>query len=371
MGISNATGAIVLTTGNKSELATGYSTLYGDSVGGFAVIKDVVKTLVYELCRHRNARAATLGQRRRRSPRRSSQAPLGRAATRPAATPTASRPTRCSTRCSRPTSRRTAPSTSSSPTAHDAALVARVAALVDAAEYKRRQMRAGRAHHVQGVRPGPPPADHQPLRTRGRREPDDRRDGPLGRRALPRRRAALLDAAARRATSRVDDGGSRSSLTSLAGQFAWHAELLYDLLPVRAGVDRDRLVARPSAAPTPPSTGSPTSSTDAAIAARRSARVVVPRLRAGVAPRARRLDRRDSTGRGRVRSRSWRATSSTRATGSSRSRSASWLEPGAARGRRARRAPRSSASSSRRRRRIGLSSAVSRCGPEGLTAPVE
>ena len=54
MAISNATGAIVLTTGNKSEMATGYSTLYGDSVGGFAVIKDVPKTLVYELCRYRN-----------------------------------------------------------------------------------------------------------------------------------------------------------------------------------------------------------------------------------------------------------------------------------------------------------------------------
>jgi NAD+ synthase (glutamine-hydrolysing) len=51
----------VLTTGNKSELATGYSTLYGDSAGGFAVIKDVPKTLVYELCRYRNARAEAEG----------------------------------------------------------------------------------------------------------------------------------------------------------------------------------------------------------------------------------------------------------------------------------------------------------------------
>ncbi len=61
MGISNATGWIVLATGNKSEMATGYSTLYGDSAGGFAVIKDVPKTLVYELCRYRNARAAADG----------------------------------------------------------------------------------------------------------------------------------------------------------------------------------------------------------------------------------------------------------------------------------------------------------------------
>jgi NAD+ synthase (glutamine-hydrolysing) len=47
----------VLTTGNKSELAVGYSTLYGDTAGGFAVLKDVPKTLVYELCHHVNRRA--------------------------------------------------------------------------------------------------------------------------------------------------------------------------------------------------------------------------------------------------------------------------------------------------------------------------
>ncbi len=57
MALSNANDWIVLTTGNKSEMATGYSTLYGDSAGGFAVIKDVEKTLVYRLCRYRNQRA--------------------------------------------------------------------------------------------------------------------------------------------------------------------------------------------------------------------------------------------------------------------------------------------------------------------------
>lgn len=61
MAVSNETGAIVLTTGNKSEMATGYSTLYGDSAGGFAVIKDVPKTRVYDLCRFRNARAIATG----------------------------------------------------------------------------------------------------------------------------------------------------------------------------------------------------------------------------------------------------------------------------------------------------------------------
>ncbi|MDA8391276.1 MAG: NAD+ synthase [Actinomycetota bacterium] len=54
MALSNKFGWIVLTTGNKSELAVGYSTLYGDSAGGFAVLKDVLKTTVYRLCDYRN-----------------------------------------------------------------------------------------------------------------------------------------------------------------------------------------------------------------------------------------------------------------------------------------------------------------------------
>jgi NAD+ synthase (glutamine-hydrolysing) len=54
MALSNKTGSIVLTTGNKSEMATGYCTLYGDMAGGFAVIKDIVKTLVYRVCTWRN-----------------------------------------------------------------------------------------------------------------------------------------------------------------------------------------------------------------------------------------------------------------------------------------------------------------------------
>jgi NAD+ synthase (glutamine-hydrolysing) len=62
MGLSNAGGHLVLTTGNKSELATGYSTLYGDSAGGFGPIKDVPKTMVWELSRWRNAEAERLGQ---------------------------------------------------------------------------------------------------------------------------------------------------------------------------------------------------------------------------------------------------------------------------------------------------------------------
>jgi NAD+ synthase (glutamine-hydrolysing) len=62
MSISNMEGQLVLTTGNKSELAVGYSTIYGDSVGGFAPIKDVPKTMVWELARWRNEQARLRGE---------------------------------------------------------------------------------------------------------------------------------------------------------------------------------------------------------------------------------------------------------------------------------------------------------------------
>ncbi|MEC5407084.1 NAD+ synthase [Paraburkholderia sp. MPAMCS5] len=58
MALSNKFGSIVLTTGNKSEMAVGYCTLYGDMAGGFAVIKDIAKTLVYRLCHYRNQSTA-------------------------------------------------------------------------------------------------------------------------------------------------------------------------------------------------------------------------------------------------------------------------------------------------------------------------
>ena len=63
MALSNKFGAIVLTTGNKSEMAVGYATLYGDMAGGFAVIKDILKTLVYRLCRHRNGMERVIPER--------------------------------------------------------------------------------------------------------------------------------------------------------------------------------------------------------------------------------------------------------------------------------------------------------------------
>ena len=100
MALSNDRGALVLTTGNKSEMSVGYATLYGDMAGGLAVIKDVPKQLVYALVEHRNARG---GPRARSRPRCSSARP------RPSCAPTSStrtrcRPTSCSTACSRATS---------------------------------------------------------------------------------------------------------------------------------------------------------------------------------------------------------------------------------------------------------------------------
>jgi NAD+ synthase (glutamine-hydrolysing) len=62
MGISNKTGKMVLTTGNKSEMAVGYATLYGDMAGGFAPIKDCSKLLVYRLAAWRNAQAGVDGR---------------------------------------------------------------------------------------------------------------------------------------------------------------------------------------------------------------------------------------------------------------------------------------------------------------------
>ncbi|MCM5569367.1 NAD+ synthase [Burkholderiaceae bacterium FT117] len=63
MALSNKYGSIVLTTGNKSEMAVGYATLYGDMAGGFAVIKDIAKTLVWRLCRWRNTVSDVIPER--------------------------------------------------------------------------------------------------------------------------------------------------------------------------------------------------------------------------------------------------------------------------------------------------------------------
>ncbi len=107
MALSNKFGWLVIATGNKSELSVGYSTLYGDLAGGFALIKDVYKTDVFRLSRALNERAG-----RELIPRRSSTAPRAPSSAPTSSTRTRCRPIRSSTGCSRPTSSSTAHETS-------------------------------------------------------------------------------------------------------------------------------------------------------------------------------------------------------------------------------------------------------------------
>jgi NAD+ synthase (glutamine-hydrolysing) len=136
MALSNKYGWLVLTTGNKSETSVGYSTLYGDTAGGFAVLKDVYKTMVYRLARHRNVRSAAIPER---------------TLTRP---PTAElKPDQCDQDTLPPyevldailegyveADRSVAELVAAG---HDPATVRRVMRMVDAAEYKRRQSPPG------------------------------------------------------------------------------------------------------------------------------------------------------------------------------------------------------------------------------------
>ena len=160
MALSNKHGWLVLTTGNKSEMSVGYATLYGDMAGGFAVIKDVPKTLVYELVRApQRARRAPSWSR----PRCSSARP------RPSCAPTSSTATRC-----RPTTlldrileayvERDQGREEMIAAGMPADVVDEVIRLVDRSEYKRRQAAPGIRITPQGLRPRPAPADHQPLR---------------------------------------------------------------------------------------------------------------------------------------------------------------------------------------------------------------
>ena len=142
MALSNAAGHLVLTTGNKSEIATGYSTLYGDSAGGFAPIKDVPKTMVWELARWRNAEAVRHG----------ALPPIPEnSITKPPSAELA--PGQFDTDSLPPYEvldallddyvERDMGVTELIAAGHDPALVARVVRLVDAAEYKRRQYPPG------------------------------------------------------------------------------------------------------------------------------------------------------------------------------------------------------------------------------------
>jgi NAD+ synthase (glutamine-hydrolysing) len=142
MALSNANGHLVLTTGNKSELATGYSTLYGDSAGGFGAIKDVPKTLVWELARWRNAEAERNGQTPPIPPNSITKPPSAELA--PGQLDTDSLPPyEVLDALLDDYVEKDMGSAELIAAGHDPALVERVIRLVDAAEYKRRQYPPG------------------------------------------------------------------------------------------------------------------------------------------------------------------------------------------------------------------------------------
>jgi NAD+ synthase (glutamine-hydrolysing) len=142
MALSNAHGHLVLATGNKSELAVGYSTIYGDAVGGFAPIKDVPKTLVWRLARWRNAQAELRGEIAPIPPNSISKPPS--AELRPGQLDTDSLP---DYEVLDPILERYVDGDEGVAqivaAGFDAALVERVARLVDGAEWKRRQYPPG------------------------------------------------------------------------------------------------------------------------------------------------------------------------------------------------------------------------------------
>jgi NAD+ synthase (glutamine-hydrolysing) len=142
MGLSNEEGHLVLACGNKSELATGYTTLYGDSVGGFAPIKDVPKTMVWELARWRNEQALERGQQPPIPENSIDKAPS--AELRPGQLDSDSLPDyHVLDRLLDDYVEKDMGSAELVAAGHDPALVERVIQLVDRAEYKRRQYPPG------------------------------------------------------------------------------------------------------------------------------------------------------------------------------------------------------------------------------------
>jgi NAD+ synthase (glutamine-hydrolysing) len=142
MALSNAEGHLVLTTGNKSEIATGYSTLYGDSAGGFGPIKDVLKTLVWDLSRWRNEQAEVTGETPPIPPNSITKPPSAELA--PGQLDTDSLPEyEVLDALLDDYVEKDMGSAALIAAGHDPALVARVIRLVDLAEYKRRQYPPG------------------------------------------------------------------------------------------------------------------------------------------------------------------------------------------------------------------------------------
>ncbi len=144
MGVSNRTGALVLTTGNKSELAVGYCTLYGDMNGGLAMLSDVAKMQVYGLARWMNANHAACGFAREPIPERSiTKAPS--AELRPDQTDQDSLPPYdvLDAIIARAVETQASPQRIAEETGFDLSTVERIVRMIDRAEFKRRQLATG------------------------------------------------------------------------------------------------------------------------------------------------------------------------------------------------------------------------------------
>ena len=137
MAMSNKTGKLLLSTGNKSEMAVGYATLYGDMCGAYAPLKDLYKTVVYDLSRWRAAIDGRDSAGRDRPPPVGGTAPRTDRPGFPAAV------RRCSMRSSRCSSKARHPRKTSSPPATTSATVRRVVRMVFMNEFKRRQSAPG------------------------------------------------------------------------------------------------------------------------------------------------------------------------------------------------------------------------------------
>lgn len=144
MGLSNRTGALLLTTGNKSELAVGYCTLYGDMNGGLAVISDVPKTMVFRVCRYMNDHHAELGFRVPPIPESTISKPPS-AELAPDQLDTDSLPPYeiLDAIVERHVEHRQSSERITDETGFDKDLVARICRLIDLNEYKRRQLAVG------------------------------------------------------------------------------------------------------------------------------------------------------------------------------------------------------------------------------------
>ena len=240
MALSNDTDALVLTTGNKSEYAVGYATLYGDMNGGYGPIKDVPKTLVFDIARWRADQGPSIPANTISKP------PVGRAAPRPARRGLAAALRRPRRHHRAATSSTTRASPRSSPRGHDEQVVRDVLRKIDRSEFKRRQAAPGPkvTHRAFGKERRVP--DHPPLARLTMRAP------------ATLHRSVDADGLGRLVLARPDvlNAMSTQMLGEIADAITWFDERDVDVVVVSgegrafcAGFDRDEM-ASPTFEPT-------------------------------------------------------------------------------------------------------------------------